>query len=319
MRAAVIRAFGAPLEIAEVPTPEPGEGEVLVEVKSAAINPSDVKNLAGAMHGTTLPRVPGRDFAGVVVAGPASHLGQEVFGTGGDLGFTRDGSHAQFVLLPASAVVRKPSRLSTDEAGSVGVRYVAAWSALVVAAALAPGEAAVVIGAAGGVGTAAVQIAKARGARVIGAVRSDEDAATAQANGADETVNTRSVDLADAVRSMTGGRGADLVFDTSGMMFPEGVEAAALGARLPVISAPADGKASFNLRTLYRSELHVAGVDTRRLSATACARLLEAMAPLFDSGQLEVQAGRPFPLAAVAEAYQEASRGGARVLLRPNE
>src|SRR4051812_6767323 len=223
MRAVVIHKFGDPkdLRVEEIPTPVPGHGEMLVEVRAAAINPSDIKNVTGAMHGTTLPRIPGRDFAGVVVGGTNGLVGREVFGTGGDIGFTRDGSHAQFILLPIAALTPKPSRLSMDQAGSAGLTYVTAWSAMVTAAAVSRDEVAVVIGASGGVGSAAVQIAKARGARVIGAVRNDADLATARDNGADEAVNTRSTSVADAVRSMSEGRGAGVVFDTSGMMFAE--------------------------------------------------------------------------------------------------
>src|SRR4051795_7588606 len=106
MRAVVITQFGEPksLKVEEVATPEPGADEALVEVRAAAINPSDVKNVTGAMHGTTLPRIPGRDFAGVVIGGERHLVGREVFGTGGDVGFTRDGSHAQFILLPTNAL-----------------------------------------------------------------------------------------------------------------------------------------------------------------------------------------------------------------------
>jgi len=82
------------LRIEAVSPPEPGASEVLVEVKAAAINPSDVKGVLGKMHETTLPRIPGRDFAGLVVAGPAELVGQSVYGSGGNLGFGRDGSHA---------------------------------------------------------------------------------------------------------------------------------------------------------------------------------------------------------------------------------
>src|ERR1700729_4375077 len=105
MQAIVIRQFGDPkfLKVEEVPTPVPRDGEALVEVKAAGINPSDVKNVQGVMHGTTLPRIPGRDFAGVVVSGPSDWVGKEVWGTGGDIGFTRDGSHAQYILLSAEA------------------------------------------------------------------------------------------------------------------------------------------------------------------------------------------------------------------------
>src|SRR5580658_10267607 len=136
MRAVVVRQFGEAklLKVEEVPTPEPGEGEALVEVRAAGINPSDLKNIQGAMHGTTLPRIPGRDFAGVVVGGPADVVGREVWGTGGDIGFTRDGSHAQYILLPVVGLADKPGNLSMDAAGSAGLIFVTAWSVLVGAA-----------------------------------------------------------------------------------------------------------------------------------------------------------------------------------------
>src|SRR4051794_24800719 len=142
MRAVVIRQFGEPkdLRVEEVRTPAPADDEVLVEVRAASINPSDVKNVTGAMHGTTLPRIPGRDFAGVVIGGPRNLVGGEVFGTGGDIGFTRDGSHAQFILLPMNAVTPKPARLSMEQAGSAGLTYVTAWSAMVTAAAVGEGD-----------------------------------------------------------------------------------------------------------------------------------------------------------------------------------
>src|SRR5471032_3054782 len=113
MRAIVIHQFGDPkqLKVEEVPTPEPHGEEVLVAVKAASINPSDVKNVAGTMHGTTLPRIPGRDFAGTVVKGVADLIGREVWGTGGDIGFMRDGSHAQYIRLPKTAVALKPAAL----------------------------------------------------------------------------------------------------------------------------------------------------------------------------------------------------------------
>src|SRR5580658_1934086 len=205
MRAVMVRQFGEPklLKVEEVPTPTPGDGEALVEVRAAGINPSDLKNIQGTMHGTTLPRIPGRDFAGIVVDGPADVAGREVWGTGGDIGFTRDGSHAQYILLPLAALTPKPTNLSMDAAGSAGLIFVTACSAMVSAANVSQGDTVLIIGATGGVGSAAVQIAKSRGARVIGAVRSDEDSARARANGADETINTRSQNLTDTVRAMT--------------------------------------------------------------------------------------------------------------------
>ena len=102
MRALRFNSFGPPskLAIVEVVRPAPRFGEVLVQVQAAGINPSDVKNVAGRFKQTGLPRTPGRDFAGVVVDGPSTVEGVEVWGTGAELGFTRDGTHAEFVRVP---------------------------------------------------------------------------------------------------------------------------------------------------------------------------------------------------------------------------
>jgi NADPH:quinone reductase len=320
MRAIVVRQFGDPklLKVEEIPTPQPGAGEALVEVKAAGINPSDVKNIQGVMHGTTLPRIPGRDFAGVVVRGPAETIGREVWGTGGDIGFTRDGSHAQYILLPLAALTPKPANLSMDAAGSAGVIFVTAWSAMIIATQVSQGDTVLVIGASGGVGSAAVQIAKSRGAKVIGAVQSDEDSTRTRANGADEIINTGSQNLTDAVHAITKG-GASVVFDTSGLLFAESVEAAAQKGRISVISAPADGKSTFNLRSVYRKELRVLGVDTRPMDVIACAKLLAEMRPGFESGKFHVTLGQSRPLSAAAEAYDLVARGKGRFYLRPNE
>ncbi|MGA3066014.1 MAG: zinc-binding alcohol dehydrogenase family protein [Tepidisphaeraceae bacterium] len=319
MRAVVIHQFGGPnlVNVEKVPTPTPKGNEVLVEVKAAAINPSDVKNVAGKMQGTTLPRIPGRDFAGVVVAGAGELVGREVWGTGGDIGFSRDGSHAEYVLLPAAAVAIRPAGLSMEAAGGAGLTFVTAWTALVTAADIASGETVVIIGAAGGVGSAAVQIAKSRGARVIGVVRSDRGMAEARQNGADEVIDSSAADIVATVGSLTGGGGANVVLDTSGVLLAECVEIAAMDGRIPVIAAPEDGKASFNLRGVYRKELRVLGVDSRRLNAVAGAKLLSLMTAGFESGQFRCKLGRSFPLGDARQAYEQAARGGDRVMLRP--
>ena len=101
MRALQFAATGSldALVVTQVPKPRPQAGEALVEVRAAGLNPSDVKNVLGRFPYTTLPRIPGRDFAGIVVEGPDQWLGPEVWGSGGGLGFVRDGSHAEYLLL----------------------------------------------------------------------------------------------------------------------------------------------------------------------------------------------------------------------------
>src|SRR5260221_7450939 len=147
------------LRIEEVIVPTPAAGEVLVEVKAAAVNPSDIKNVQGKMHETTVPRIPGRDFAGVIVKGPDELLGRSVFGSGGNLGFGRDGSHAQYVAVPSTAVLPLPKNLSFEQAAGIGVAYITAWAALGNAAQIQTGETALILGTTGDIGKASAPTA----------------------------------------------------------------------------------------------------------------------------------------------------------------
>ena len=155
MKALRFSKFGPPsvLTIEDVPRPNPRDGEALIQVKAAGINPSDVKNVLGHFPGTTLPRTPGRDFSGVVVEGK-KYKGQEVWCSGPGIGVTRDGAHAEYVTVPEEALSLKPSALSMEQAASIGVPFITAWSALAHAAELQAGETILIVGAAGAVGQA---------------------------------------------------------------------------------------------------------------------------------------------------------------------
>jgi NADPH:quinone reductase len=219
MQAILIERFGDPSELrpAEVSRPDPGEGEVLVEVHAAAVNRSDVLNARGSFPFTTLPRIPGRDFAGVVVEGPQELVGTEVWGTGGgELGFVRDGSHARYLAVSRNAVAPKSDTLSLEEAAASGLAYVTAASALLELGSVSAGETILVTGAAGGVGSAAVMIARWKGARVIGAIKDESERAMAERAGVEVIVDTSQGDVTDAVLAATDGRGANLVLDAVG-------------------------------------------------------------------------------------------------------
>ena len=133
MQALRFHEFGAfdKLKVEAIPDPQPKPGEVVVRIRAASLSPSDAKNVLGRMEGTTLPRTPGRDFAGIVVNGPSQMIGTEVWGTGGDIGFIRDGAHAELLLVPVGGVRPKPKNLSFEEAAVVGVNFVTAWIGLV--------------------------------------------------------------------------------------------------------------------------------------------------------------------------------------------
>src|SRR5437764_4085294 len=191
------------------------ENELLIEVKAAAVNPSDVKAASGLMAYAVFPRTPGRDYAGVVLDGPVDWIGREVFGSSGDLGIRRDGTHATHLAVEREAVVEKPKTISWEEAAGIGVPFVTAMEGLRRAGIPKPGETVLVMGVNGKVGQAAVQIATWHGARVIGAVRKSE-AYAGHSNAPVEVIDASSTDVAERVRELTSGKGADIVFNTVG-------------------------------------------------------------------------------------------------------
>lgn len=323
MLAARIHQFGSPanLQLEDLPKPTLADGEILVQIHAAGINPSDVKNVSGNMLNTTLPRIPGRDFAGVVVEGSNSLLGQEVWGTGGDIGFTRDGTHAQYIALPQGAVTPKPANLSLEQAGSIGVTYITAWLCLN-SAQLAAGETVLVIGATGGVGSAAIQIAKWQGARVLGTVRRERDRSLAEQSHPDSILNLETAALNDAVMNATDGKGANVIVDTvGGSMVELCLQSLSHQGRLVEISSPAhDRRVSFDLIDFYHRESRLIGVDSRSLDASACAQILATLTPGFEANALHLIGEMHLhPLQALVAAYEQVldrSLSG-RVLLIP--
>ena len=294
------------LEFQDLPKPERDSKEVLVKIKASAINPSDLKNVLGKMPHTTVPRIPGRDFAGVVVEGADDLVGVEVWGTGGELGFTRNGTHAELISLPAAAVKPKPKNLSLEESAAIGVVYVTAFTGID-RAELGEGETLLVIGATGGVGGAAMRIAKWRGAKTIGTIRKDSDIETAKANGADVVINMKENDLAEAVMKATDGKGANVVFDTVGSpVFAQCLPTLATGGRLIEISSPpGESEVCFDLLDFYRQDLKLIGVNTLHLDAVTCAEILEKLTDKIESDKPPIDIGAKFSLEDAAKAYQQ--------------
>jgi NADPH:quinone reductase len=273
------------LRFEEVSLPTPGPGEVLIQVKAAAINPSDIKNVQGKMHETTVPRIPGRDFAGTIVKGPDELLGQSVFGSGGNLGFGRDGSHAEYLTIPVTAVIPLPKNLSFEQAAGIGVAYITAWAALVNAAQIQAGETALILGTTGAVGSAAARIAHKAGARVIGTARRASDIPAANVVPVDDWIDLEAVDLATGARALTNGRGADIVFDVvGGAMFEQCLAALAWRARQVAISSSPEARVSFNLVNFYHNESRLLGVDSLKLSFEETAEILRRLTPGIESG-----------------------------------
>jgi NADPH:quinone reductase len=309
MKALRFAKFGPPsvLRIEEVAIPEPGEGEALVQVKAAAINPSDIGDVAGRFKNTTLPRTPGRDFAGIVVNGK-QHEGEQVWGSGPELGIVRDGSHAEYVVVPAETLSLKPNSLSMAQAAAIGVPYITAWASVVSAAQIQPGEILLVVGAAGAVGQAATQIANWKLARVIGA-----DITRDPIPGTDSVVSTKTEDLRERVLELTAGRGVDAVFDTvGGPLFEPALRSLRFGGRHVVISSRGDPRVSFNLVDFYHNFSRLLGVDSYGLTAQQVAEIERELCPGFETGVLKPPPIEMVPFEKAVEAYSRVAAGQAK-------
>ncbi len=203
------------LQWREVPTPEPKAGEVRVAIKAASLNFPDLLIVQNKYQmKPPLPFVPGSEFAGTVdaVGDGVDHVkvGDAVAAFGGTGGFA---THA---IVKAALVMPLPAGFAFDDAAAFVLTYGTTHHALVDRAQLKPGETLLVLGAAGGVGTAAIQIGKAVGARVIAAASSDEKCALCKELGADATINYSQGNLRDALKTLTDGKGPDVVYDPVG-------------------------------------------------------------------------------------------------------
>ena len=294
--------------------------EAVVEIRGAAVNPSDAKAAIGMMPYAVWPRTPGRDFAGIVLDGPADLVGREVWGTGGELGIRRDGSHATHLVVGAESLCPKPATISLIEAAGVGVPFITAWEGFVRAGLPKPGETVAVMGANGKVGQAAIQIATMQGARAIGVVRRAEPY-RGHASGPVEMVDASATDVAAAIRDLTDGRGADIVYNTVGSPYFEAAHKALALLGRQILIATIDKVVPFNIFEFYRGRHTYVGVDTLALDSATCARMLEALAPAFEQGALKPFPVRPdaiFPLARAGEAYRAVLDGAQhRIVLDP--
>ena len=266
------------------------EDQVIVEIAAAGVNPSDVKAAIGMMPYAVWPRTPGRDFAGVVIEGPAMLIGKKVFGTGGDVGIRRDGTHASHVLLDAAAVTEAPANISLIEAAGIGVPFVTAWEGFRRTGMPTKEDVVLVLGANGKVGQAAIQIATMCGASTIGVVRRDEPY-RGFASASVEVLNATAVDVGQAVKDMTGGKGATIAFNTVGdPYFSAATKALGLMGKQILIAA-INKVVEFDIFAFYRARHTYYGVDTLAFTAVESAVHMREMAPHFASGKL-----RPFPI-----------------------
>lgn len=263
MRAVVCDRLGDPsvLKIEERPIPEPGPTNVVVRVGAAAVNFPDVLTVSGDyQHKPELPFIPGMEGAGTVHAVGAERkdwrVGDRViFGI-------RPGAFAEYVTVtPKGRLLALPDGWSFAEGAGFRVGATTAYHSLVHRAALRSGEVALIHGAAGGVGMAAVQLARHLGARVIATGSDDQRLAIVKQHGAHEVVNYRTSDFVATVKGLTGGKGADVIYDpVGGEVLEKSVHAAAYGARLLVVGFTSGGPSKLMSNHVLIKGLAVLGV-----------------------------------------------------------
>src|SRR4051794_38284819 len=283
MQAIVLRDLGGPeqLRLETVPDPQPGPGEVVVRLKAAALNHRDVWIRRGLYAGIKLPVVLGSDGAGTVSAvGPAADpklLGLEVvinpgLDWGSDervqsphfriLGLPDDGTYAELVKVPASAVHAKPAGWSWEEAAALPLAGLTAYRAVVTRAQVGPGDRVLVTGVGGGVSQFAVQIAKARGAKAVVVTSGSDDKLTRakQQLGADGGANYKAGDWAKEVVRLCGGDGPDVVIDSvGGETLGKAIEIARPGGRLVTYGATTGPVPQLEVRRVFWKQLSFLG------------------------------------------------------------
>jgi NADPH2:quinone reductase len=314
MKALLCRAYGPPesLVVEEVATPVPGPGEVLVDVKAAGVNFPDTLIIQNKYQiKPPLPFSPGGELAGTVRAVGEGvkrvRVGQPV------IGFTGWGAFAQCVTVPQERIIPMPEGMPFDVAGSFVMTYGTCLHALKDRAQLARGETVLVLGAAGGIGLASVELAKALGAgTVIAAASSDDKLATCRAHGADATINYRTEDLREKLKTLVGGKGVDVVCDPVGGAYAEpALRSTGWRGRYLVLGF-ADGeipKLPLNLPLLKGSAIVGVfyGEFVRREPANAARALGELMA-MYQQGAIKPLVYRRYTLAETADALNAIAR-----------
>jgi NADPH:quinone reductase-like Zn-dependent oxidoreductase len=332
MRAAIFHDHGGPevVRIEQVAQPRPGPGEVLVQVRAAAMNHLDLWVRRGIPIETTMPHIGGSDIAGVIAeAGEgvdAARVGERVVinpslwcgrcreCARGEhsmcerfriLGEHTDGGFAEFVAAEADHVYPLPDAMSFQDAAAIPISYMTAWRTLVTRAALRPGEDVLVIGASGGTALAAVQIARLMGARVFAVTKGAEKVERLRELGADVVYDRAEEDWSKAVFRDTGRRGVDVVVENVGAATWAGsVRALARGGRLVTYGATAGPKVELDVRSVFWKQIQVIG------TTMASRGEFEDLLRVVFAGRLHPVIDTVMPLDQAREAHERLEAGG---------
>ncbi|WP_028927099.1 NADPH:quinone oxidoreductase family protein [Pseudonocardia acaciae] len=302
------------LKLVDVPDPEPGPGQVLVRVEAAACNFPDILVCQGRyQERPELPFTPGMELAGEVVAagdGAGPQLGRRVIAQPGASG----GGFAELAVVDAGQTWEWPDNMSAPQAAGMFVTYQTGYCALHHRARIQPGETLLVHAAAGGVGSAAVQLGKAAGATVIASAGGPEKCGVAEALGADHVIDYSREDLVGTVKEITGGRGADVIFDPiGGDVFDASRKVVAFEGRILVIGFVAGRFADAPTNHVLIKNYSVVGVHWgyyQRMAPELIPRWQDALVDLWHQHKIDPLVGAALPLAEAPEALRRlAGRG----------
>jgi NADPH2:quinone reductase len=320
MKAILVHEFGAPevMKIAEIPTPKPGAGQVLVRVKAAGVNPADTYMRAGAYAiKPPLPYTPGMDGAGVVEA-----LGDGVVKVKpGDrvyLARTVSGTYAEYALALEAQVHPLPDRVSFAQGAGIYVPYATAYRALHQVARARGGETLLVHGASGGVGTAAVQMARAMGMIVIGTAGTEKGLELVKREGAHHAINHRAANYQEEVLKATERRGVNVILEMLANV-NLGADLKMLAPRGRVVIIGSRGDVTITPRDIMARDASVHGFVLWNISADEAADIHAGIIAGLENGTLRPVVGKELPLAEAARAHKEVMEAGAfgKIVLLP--
>ena len=324
MKAIRAHSFGGPevLHLEELDDPVPDDGEVVVDVLAAGINPADTYMRSGTYAIVPeLPYIPGGDAAGVVSAvgsGVESHLiGDRVF-VGTALSFDLTGCYAEKVKRKASEVMPLPEGVSFAEAAAFGVSYTTAHYALFERGGAMAGETVFIHGATGSVGTSAIQLAKRAGLKVIGSGGTANGLDLIRAEGADHVVNHSKEGYIDEVTRLTGGNGPELILEMlANVNLAVDMDLAAKFGRIVIIGNR--GEITINPRVAMMKELDIRGIALWNATAEQVALMMEDILSGVAEGKVRPVIGRQMPLAEAAAAHVAVLAPGAygKIVLVP--